>query len=344
MLGFIPELQSLCAFEPVSDDRYRALHPKANNIQFKKCENYSSYNVCNWMVAEQDAGRLCVSCRLNKVIPNLSEPRHLELWYEIEKAKRRLVHTLLELGLPIVGKDSDKERGLAFQFLADAEESTEFFDSTEYPEKILTGHSGGIITINLLEADPSRREEMRAKMKEGYRTLLGHFRHEIAHYYWYHLVEPGQWLQPCRDLFGDERIPYDEALSTYYRDGPQTQWEQSFVSAYASAHPSEDWAETWAHYLHMIDTLGTAHDAEFVIQGRTFHAPIAGPNGINPGEAPGVAPFDVLLQDWVHLTLAMTRLNRSMGLPDPYPFVFSTRIEEKLAFIHRLVGENPGGG
>ena len=343
VLGFVPELQSLCAFEPVSNDRYRALTPKVNDALFKKCENYSSYDVCNWMIAEADTEGLCVSCRLNRIIPDLSLPRHVQLWYEIEKAKRRLIHTLLELNLPIVGKDHDQERGLAFQFLADSDESMEFFDSTEYREKILTGHSDGVITINLLEADASHREEMREKMKEGYRTLLGHFRHEIAHYYWHYLVQPGKWLQPCRDIFGDERISYDDALSAYYRDGPKNDWAQSFVSAYASAHPWEDWAETWAHYLHMVDTLGTAHDAEFVIQGRTFHAPIDPPNGIGQGRTPGAVSFDVLLKDWVHLTLAMNRLNRSMGLPDPYPFAISNRVEEKLAFVHRLIGENLAG-
>ena len=251
--------------------------------------------------------------------------------------------TLLALGLPIVDRHDDPESGLAFEFLADPDPSVEFSDSLGGHSRVMTGHRGGKITINLAEADPSAREGIRKQMNELYRTLLGHFRHEIGHYYWSQLVESTPWLEQARVLFGDERQEYADALERYYREGPAADWPQHYISAYASAHPWEDWAETWAHYLHMVDTLETAHDFGYSIKGRKVMQPSAVlKNAMQHAYDPAArnATFDTLLGDWINLTVAMNSLNRSMGLPDAYPFVLLSEAAEKLRFVHRLIRQS----
>ncbi len=99
---------------------------------------------------------------------------------------------------------------------------------------------------------------MRVQMHEPYRTLLGHFRHEVGHYYWDRLIAETRWQEGYRNLFGDERASYADALDHHYKNGAPDNWQESSVSAYATMHPWEDWAETWAHYLHMMDAVDTA--------------------------------------------------------------------------------------
>jgi hypothetical protein len=199
----------------------------------------------------------------------------------------------------------------------------------------MTGHHSGIITINIMEAEDSAREMMREQMNEGYRTLLGHFRHEIGHYYWDRLVNGTEYLAQFRELFGDERLDYQQALRDYYQRGQETGWQSGYISAYASSHPWEDWAETWAHYLHMVDTLETANDAGFSIESRRASAPAESVNRDFlqiPGES-----FDALMEDWSSLVIGLNALNRSMGLPDAYPFILSAPAMNKLRFVHQLV-------
>jgi hypothetical protein len=336
-LGFLQDLKLISPLEPKGHGQWRALHKSSHERLYRKCRNYEEASVCNWMVATDETNLYCRSCRLNQIIPNLAESKNLTLWRRIERAKRHLIYTLLELGLPIVDRTEDPQHGLAFEFLADPDTSTEFYDDVGKLSRVMTGHHDGTITINIAEADPSAREEMREKMNEQYRTLLGHFRHEIGHYYWRELVEGTHWLNDIRALFGDERGNYEEALERYYAEGPRNDWPDYYISAYASAHPWEDWAETWAHYLHMIDTLETAHDFGFMIAGRSItHPHDALKKGIQYAFDPRVT-FDILLEDWVNLTIAMNALNRSMGLPDAYPFVLSQPVAEKLRVIHRLI-------
>src|SRR6185436_17928775 len=190
----------------------------------------------------------CRSCRLDKVIPNLANAGAKEGWHRLESAKRRLLYTLIDLGLPV--------EGLAFQFLEDAPGGN----------KVFTGHEGGVITINVAEADDPFREKMRVQMGEAYRTLLGHFRHEVGHHYWERLVSQSDRLAGFRERFGDERADYDQARQRHYEQGPPADWGTRFVSVYASMHPWEDWAETWAHYLHMTDTLETARAHGVVVR------------------------------------------------------------------------------
>lgn len=315
-LGFLPGLGILSALEPAASGNWTAL---ADGGLYRQCANYSRYNVCNWMVPAHESNAFCVSCRLNRVIPNLSEGNNLTLWARIETAKRRLLYTLLQLGLPVVDRSSDPQRGLAFKFMEDPEQDSEFSNAVTPQRQIITGHSTGIITINIMEAEPSERERMRERMNERYRTLLGHFRHEIGHYYWELLVRNGAWLDEFHALFGDEQADYHSALERYYEQGPPPDWQQDYVSAYASAHPWEDWAESWAHYLHMTDTLETAQDYGFRM-------------GADTGER-----FEDLASDWAYLSVALNALNRSMGLEDAYPFVLSGRALEKLRFVHQVV-------
>jgi hypothetical protein len=245
------------------------------------------------------------------VIPNLSEPENRSLWIEVEKAKRRLVYGLNCLQLPVVPKSLDAESGLAFDIKAEVGE-----------QRVLTGHSDGLITLALREADSAERELIRQQLKERYRTLLGHFRHEIGHYYWDRLVRDSDALAEFRSLFGDESTDYTTALKRHYATAQQVHVD--FISAYAAAHPWEDFAETFAHYLHMTDTLETA--GQFGFSGQQGYP------------APGDDLQD-LLDEWMKLSVALNSLNRSMGAPDAYPFAISTRVAQKLGFIHRLLGK-----
>jgi hypothetical protein len=230
----------------------------------------------------------------------------------------------------VVGRDENPTSGLGFEFLAGQTGMAEFSDYSG-GHNVLTGHRNGLITINIAEADPSARESMRELMSEQYRTLLGHFRHEIAHYYWDRLVRDTHWLAEYRKLFGDERNDYQQSLTSYYAEGPPLDWQQNFISAYASSHPWEDFAETWAHYLHIIDTLETSHSVGFAITGQMEPSPTSGADVFT------LATFEELLADWSRLTLAMNALNRSMGLDDAYPFSLSVPVAAKLAFVHRLI-------
>jgi hypothetical protein len=234
------------ALESAGEGVWMSAKRGAEWSQYRLCANYDRENVCNWAVRADDPEELCESCRLTRVIPDLGQRGHREAWYRLEVAKRRLVYGLQHLALPVASKAADPERGVAFELLADT------------TEPVLTGHSNGVITINVMEADDATREQRRVQLHEPYRTLLGHFRHEIGHYYWERLLAGSARLDAFRECFGDERADYAAALRQHYEQGPPTDWQERYVSTYASAHPWEDWAETWAHYLHMIDTLETA--------------------------------------------------------------------------------------
>ena len=204
---------------------------------WRRCGNLNSRAGCNWLVAAKDKQPLCISCRLNRTIPDLNDENNARWWRLIENAKRRLVAQLLSLGLPVQSRvTEDPERGVMFDFLRSPPEGP----------RVLTGHANGLITLNVEEADDSIREKTRHEMHEPYRTLLGHFRHEIGHYYWDRLVAGTPWLDKFRGLFGDEQQDYAAALKKNYDEGPPANWADNFISAYASSHPWEDWAESWA--------------------------------------------------------------------------------------------------
>lgn len=333
-LGFVVEDMQLSALEPdeSGSGQWRAL---SNGRYYRKCANYTQYDVCNWLVPAGEGQAYCCSCRLNQIIPNLSEPQNLKLWYRVETAKRRLLYTLYKLGLPVIDRRQDSQMGLAFEFMQDQTQYDEFSNSVTEVNHVMTGHHGGIITINIMEAEASSREMIRERMNEGYRTLLGHFRHEIGHYYWNRLIKEAGKLDWFRDIFGDESQNYQQALENYYQQEPHSTWQEGFISAYASAHPWEDWAETWAHYLHMIDTLETANDIGFRIESEPNTS--AGSSDESDLSSIQKMDFDALMEDWASLVIGLNALNRSMGLADAYPFVLSPRAMEKLRFIHHVI-------
>lgn len=341
-LGFVPEILEIVALTPTGDGHYRTLDQRLNGRLFRKCANYSRQQVCNWMVPVEDKKPFCQACRLNQMIPNLSRPENRDYWREIEQAKRRLLYTLLALGLPIIGRSQDPDYGLAFAFLADTSSRGEFRDESGGGNPIMTGHKRGLITINIAEADPSYREQMRMNMNESYRTLLGHFRHEVGHYYWYRLIFNRHWHADFVRLFGDETQNYDAALNRYYNQGPPADWQDHYISAYATAHPWEDWAECWAHYLHIIDTLETAQASKLLSRDNILTTLTRRRQPLSAALLS--LPIQSILGVWIDLSIAMNNLNRSIGFGDFYPFVISNRVTDKLAFIHKLINSQPETG
>jgi len=303
------------------------------------CDNYR-FGVCNWLVSADRAARggehvYCLACRHNVTVPNPEKGDNLRLWQAMEIAKRRLFYTLLHLRLPLVTRDEDAE-GLGFDFLADP----------DHPKKkVMTGHDEGLITIALAEADEAERTRRREQLGEPYRTLLGHFRHEVGHWYWDRLVRDGPdgTLAACRAVFGDDEADYAEALKTHYANGPQPGWQENFVSFYAGSHAWEDFAETWAHYLHIIDTLETGH-----AWGVTVAPRIAEPEQLTTaiGFDPYAEDVDIktIADAWFVLSASLNSFNRAMGHGDLYPFVLSPKVIEKLGFIHDLVRGRAGRG
>lgn len=306
---------------------------------YRKCANYTDHQVCNWMIPAEDNHEYCVSCRLNKIIPDLSKPGNQKRWFRMERGKRRTLYNLLKIGLTFVNREMDPDNGLEFRFMEDVKQYDPYSQELVTYQTIMTGHETGTITINILEADHSHREAVRENMNEPYRTTLGHIRHETGHYFWDRLVDDSGHLEAFRALFGDERHDYQHSLQQYYQNGPQSMWQGNFISAYASAHPWEDWAETWAHYLHITDTMETAYDFGFAIDGRKINLPLPLRSGtlLKARDLFKGVSFDAMLTDWMRLTIVMNSLNRSMGLRDAYPFAVSAKVSDKLRFVHQVI-------
>jgi hypothetical protein len=332
-LAFLPTRMALAAVEEVPETAglWRRIKPgkAASARHFRLCQNSTEHQICNFAVPEEDPNPLCICCRLTQIVPDLSVEGNQARWYRIEAAKRRLVYTLARLGL-VSNNPPDGERdGPVFQFLADLP-----------GQQVMTGHSNGLITLNVAEADDDERVKRRLQMREPYRTLLGHFRHESGHFYWDSLVRDAGGQEAFREVFGDEQQDYGSALQTYYANGAPSDWQVNFVSAYATAHPWEDWAETWAHYLHMVDLLETA---------ASYNTRLAVPGDENESDDAVVNPFEgrqtdfeQLVEQWVPLTLLVNSLNRSLGQEDAYPFALSPASLDKLRFVHNLIQSQQG--
>jgi hypothetical protein len=322
MLGYQPEHRAISTFEPANAGFWRSLNPANAGLLYKQCINYSREDVCNWMITADDTNERCASCQLTRIIPALSSEKNRLYWKRLEAAKRRLLYSLWDLHLQPISKEEDAEAGLAFEFLEDMPN-----------KRVMTGHSNGLITLNIAEADPAHREKTREQMHEPYRTLLGHFRHESGHYYFDRLIVDTKWLEPFRELFGDERQDYAAALQRNYNQGPPPDWNDRFISSYASSHPWEDWAETWAHYLHMFDTLDTAFHCGIVVKPKKPSEPEL----VIEDRPLRTTSFDTLMAEWFALTYVLNSLNRSVGMPDPYPFTLSSPVIQKLQFIHEVI-------
>jgi hypothetical protein len=313
----------LSALEP-DGAAWRPLAAQTRSHRF--CAN-AAYDACNWLVPSDRPDEYCMACRHNRTIPDLTSPANLLPWRRIELAKHRLLYTLLRLRLPLRNRPDDPAHGLAFDFLADA--------SAGSGHGVMTGHDNGVITLALAEADDAERERRRVQMGEPYRTLLGHLRHEVGHYFWDVLVRDQGRLDACRAVFSDDRRDYAEALRLHYAQGAPADWQDRFVSSYASAHPWEDFAETWSHYLHIVDTLEMARAFSLSVS-----PPVESTDALtsqvdfDPHEAGGIAR---LVDAWLPLTFAMNSLSRCMGAPDLYPFILAPDVVGKLSFVHELV-------
>jgi hypothetical protein len=302
---------------------------------------------CNWTAGPESG--FCRACALNKTIPDMSMSGNRERWIRVEAAKKRAIYSLLAFGLPVGPKvNPGDELGIAFDFLADP-----LVGGAPTGERVLTGHDNGLITLNVAEADSAEREKMRAQMGENYRTLLGHFRHELGHYYWDRLIrdDPAR-LERFDALFGDESADYDEALRRHYTQGAPPDWETRHISPYAASHPWEDWAETFAHYLHITDTLEMVRALGIPLARLDTDAGDELPDSDKGQPPPGQLlqpasdgrrapePFDRTLARWLVLSEASNSINRCMGLPDLYPFVISPVAAQKLGFVHELLADD----
>jgi len=332
-LAFLPDRLALCAIEPMPGEQAGLWRRKASGRRragvrpYRLCHNHTAHQACNFAVDAADPNPLCVSCRQTRFLPDLSMPGNQQRWIRIEAAKRRLFYTLARLQLVSVNPQAAPD-GPIFEFLAD-----------QPGQQVMTGHCNGIITLNVAEADDDERVRRRLALHEPYRTLLGHLRHEAGHFYWDRLIRDAHRSEEFRAAFGDETQDYAQALARHYANGAPASWQESHVTAYATAHPWEDWAETWAHYLHMVDLLETAasYNTRVVVPGTDDSD---SDEIINPFDS-DVSSFDHLVEKWVPVTLLLNSLNRSLGQDDAYPFALTAGALEKLRFVHEIIHAPP---
>lgn len=337
--------------EPYDLDKKSGFYFKKNQSKtpYQKCDNNAKYEICNGMVnmntfipvPDKDEV-LCFACRFNETIPDLSIVEHIPLWKKMEIAKRRAIYTLKALSLPLENIIQNPESGLSFDFISDRNVKDHFTSKIDDQETVYTGHDDGHITINLAEADEVARSNTKIAMREKYRTLLGHFRHELGHYYFDKLIVGSPKKHKlCKKYFGDDELDYTKALEKYYKVGAPENWRNDFISEYATMHPNEDWAETWAHYMHIMDTLQTAKN--FNITGFTTGR---GVNNEDVGDLnlpqnsyffSSQTSITTILDTWMDFAIILNSLNRSMGMNDAYPFVLTQSVRTKLSFIHHAI-------
>lgn len=286
---------------PLTDGQY----VDAQGYIWHVCRNLD-LSGCTWLATVE--GGLCFSCELTRTRPSDADVEGLAQFPIAEAAKRHLIVELDALHLPVTPRRQDPEHGVCFDLLSSVS------------EKVMIGHEDGVITIDLAEGDDVRRVRMQKELGEAYRTMLGHFRHEIGHYYEDLLVQ-GDLIGQARELFGDETASYEEALDRHYSQGPPADWQASYISTYATMHPFEDFAETFAHYLHIYDSVSTA---------RAY-----GLTTVDPDAFTSFA--DLVRGVWVPLSTALNQMNRSLGRHDLYPFALSEPVLTKLEFVASLM-------
>ena len=320
-LGYWHATNMLVSLE-TEDDHFHA--PALPDQRFVYCAN-AQHGACNWLVEYDPGGDpFCRACRHNALVPPMDDDANLDHWQVIERAKKRLFYSLLRFRLPLATRNEDAVHGLSFRFLSD--------EAAAQP--VMTGHEDGVITLALKEADDAEREKRRTEMKEPYRTLLGHFRHEVGHYYWDLLIDNRPALEEFRGLFGDEREDYAAALQRHYETGAPADWQTTHISAYATSHPWEDWAESWAHFMHIQDALEVANN--FHLVGKSIRLDSGMPDN-KAGSFAGQSDFEEIIRAWAELAIVLNSLNRSMGHSDTYPFVLSTPVVNKLGFIYEVI-------
>jgi hypothetical protein len=334
-IAYDPTSRLLGALTPNEDGTWMmSVDERDPKPAFKFCEHRTGAAGCNWVIPAASAATACLSCRLTRTIPDLSEPRNVIRLEMIETAKRRVLYGLQTCGLPIVPKDEDPQGGLAFDLLEELPGGS----------CVMTGHVNGLITINVAEADADYREKNRESFHEPYRTVIGHLRHEIGHYYWDLLIRDSEWLPGFRELFGDEQTDYVQALRQYYDQGPPLDWADRFISGYAASHPWEDWAESWAHYLHLRATLQTVASFSLDTSATPFRITPFEDDVLYDRNAPSAIHFLGWINAWVKLTTVLNETARSMGQPDVYPFVMNRAVVTKLHFVQCVIETHGVGG
>lgn len=326
-----------CGHEVGYDPEARAMAVLKPGGAMRRCGNGLSHGVCNWLVPVAEGTVLCPACRLNRTIPDLSVPRNVMLWGRMEAAKRRLLVTLQTLGISVRSKAEDPVSGIAFDIV-----------SAWVDPAVTMGHLDGVITVNLEEADDTYRQINREQLGENSRTLLGHFRHETGHHMWQRFLGWRDWGDPqrvaFRERFGEEWRDYASALASHYQNGAPAGWESGFITAYAASHAWEDWAETWAHYLQMVEGMETFAGLGLEV-GRIALPPVAFP--AEAGTLPSVLPQDEAadtaflkwLQGWICLSTMLNEMSASLGQPALYPYVVSVKVAQKLRLVDWLVKE-----
>jgi len=332
-LGFDPTSSQLVALKPTKPGLWMLVREtRRPQPEFRFCATREQAAHCNWLIPEADPDQHCVSCRLTRTIPNLARPKNPTRLRDIESAKRRVFCDLLGLDLPLAPKTDDHPEGLLFDLL----------EPIPGDPPVLTGHDNGLITLNVAEADDDYREKFRENLGEPYRTLVGHLRHELAHYYWGVLIRDTNWLPKFRDVFGSEETDYAAALRHHYANGAPEDWRNRFISAYAAAHPWEDWAESFAHFLHLRATLETATSYRLSTTNVPLRIDPFGPDSLYEREpAEAGAAFLGWINAWVVLTAVLNEVARSMGQPDIYPFVMNGPVVRKLHFVHCVLRGDP---
>jgi hypothetical protein len=314
--GYRAEDRMMLTFDPAN----QTLLSDRESIAYKFCQNHE-HEVCNWVIPIESADMFCSACKLNRTIPNLGNAKNYEKWQHLEVTKHSLIYQLQKLGLPLPSKLKNKKEGLCFDFV-----------SRLTNKKLMTGHANGVITILISEANSVERERRRKDLSEPYRTLIGHLRHEVGHYFWERIIYTDQKvLDEYRSIFGDERISYADSLTEYYKKPDTKEWQANFISRYATAHSWEDWAETWAHYLHIMDMVETAFFFKLkVVLDKEIKTKVS----VDPYT---VKSFDKIVQTSVPLSFAVNSISRAMGHLEVYPFVLTPAIIDKLKFIHKLL-------
>lgn len=323
-LVFVPETLSMEAVEPAGEPDWSLVADASRKVRF--CANEVN-DICNWSVPAESHSRFCPACSHNRLVPDAATQEGIEQWRSLSRAQRHLFYSILRLGLPHPNRDADPQGGLVFDFLVDEVAP----DGSIIPA--MTGHDEGLIAIRAAEADDATREQVRTNMNEPYRTMLGHFRHEVGHFIWNKLVRDANRLDACRAVFGDDREDYGEALKRNYDQGPLPGWQQTYISSYASVHPWEDFAECFAHYLHIVDTLETAHAFGIAIEPEG-HEELETDVAFEPYRARSARQ---LVNAWIPLSVALNSMQRSMGEADLYPFVLTPAVVDKLQFMHLLL-------
>lgn len=319
LTGYRAEDRKMLTFDFAND----TLISDREGVEYKFCKN-KEYSVCNWVLEKDSPEEFCSACQLNRTIPKLADADNFENWTHMEIAKHRLIYQLQKIGLSLPNKMDNDDIGLCFDFV-----------SNKSNPKLMTGHANGVVTILIREGNSVLREKARKQLKEPYRTLVGHLRHEVGHYFWDRLIRDNpDTLAEYRTIFGNESQDYGKALETYYKTETSKDWQKEFISQYATSHPWEDWAETWAHYLHIMDMVETGYFFKISVNSIADNDDFKTSISFDPYT---IENFDKIVENCVPLSFAVNSMNRAMGIPDIYPFVISPVIIEKLRFIHKLL-------